>query len=204
MAIKTVLFDCGGVVLRPQQNGTYEKWEKRLGYQPGELAQRLWESEAYRRAELGLLSEDAFWAEIAPALPLHAPEELELMRHELWDVFTPDADVLDWVQRLRSCYRVAILSNATDVLEDMLHNRFRIASYFDAIYSSARLGAAKPDVTIYNLALSSLGISAGEALFIDDKAENVASAARLGMHIIWYVGSQELGRQLQVYLPWRS
>jgi len=201
MTIQVVLFDCGGVVLRPQANGTYQRWEERLGYQPGELARRLWESDAYRRAEIGQLSEDAFWAEIAPSLPLHSPEEVDRLRYELWDVFAPDESVLAWVDRLRSHYKVAILSNATDALESLLHNRFQIADRFDAIYVSALLGAAKPNAAIYNQVLRSLKIAPTEALLIDDKADNIAGAAQVGMHVLWYVGAQELVRQLQVYLP---
>ena len=201
MVIKVVLFDCGGVVLRPQDNGTYQRWETHLGYQPGELAKRLWESDAYRRAEVGQLSEDGFWAEIVPTLPLNAPVEIERLRFELWDVFTPNEDVLTWAERLRARYKVAILSNATDALDDMLRSRFHIADRFDAIYSSARLGVAKPDAAIFNQVLRSLKIAPAESLFIDDRAENIAAAAHLGMHVLWYIGVQELDRQLQVYLP---
>ncbi len=201
MTIKAVLFDCGGVVLRPQDNGTYQRWEAHFGYQPGELAQRLWSSDAYRRAEVGQLSEDAFWAEIAPSLPLDAPEQIERLRTELWDVFTPNTDVLAWVGRLHACCKVAILSNATEILDEMLRSRFHIADCFDAIYNSARLGVAKPDAAIFNQVLRSLKVAPAESLFIDDRPENVAAAARLGMHVLWYVGDQELSRQLQVYIP---
>ncbi|MCE5258983.1 MAG: HAD family phosphatase [Chloroflexi bacterium] len=201
MTIKAVLFDCGGVVLRPQDNGTYQRWEAQFGYQPGELAQKLWSSDAYRRAEVGQLSEDAFWAEIAPTLPLNAPGQIERLRSELWDVFTPNPDVLAWVERLHAWYKVAILSNATEILDEMLRNHFHIADRFDAVYNSAHLGVAKPDAAIYNQVLRSLKIAPTEALFIDDRAENIAAAARLGMHVLWYVGDQELSRQLQVYIP---
>ncbi|MHB9032085.1 MAG: HAD family hydrolase [Anaerolineae bacterium] len=201
MTVKVVLFDCGGVVLRSQQNGTYARWENEFGYQAGELADRLWKSDIYRRAEVGELSEDAFWAAAAALLPIHTSDQLDRLRHELWDVFTPNENVLSWVERLHAWYRVAILSNATEVLEEMLRTRFGIADRFDAIYNSAVLGVAKPDAAIYKKVLSDLHITPAEALFIDDKAENVAAAAQLGMHVLWYVSDQELDNQLKVYLP---
>lgn len=37
MGIRALLFDLGGVLLRTQDHGPREAWERRLGLQPGEL-----------------------------------------------------------------------------------------------------------------------------------------------------------------------
>lgn len=200
MPIKAFIFDCGGVVLRAQQSNVYQLWEERFGYTEGQLAERLWTSDAYRRAEIGQLTEEAFWAEIASDLPLMASQQLSELRQDLWGVFEPNEKVLSWVDRLRSSYRVVILSNATEVLDEMLRDRFQIASRFDTIFNSARLGLVKPDPAVYREVLRRLGILANEAVFIDDRAENIASAATVGMHVLWFVGDQELDRQMQIYL----
>ena len=85
--------------------------------------------------------------------------------------------MLAWVDRLRRSYRVAILSNATEVLDEMLRDTFLIANRFDMIFNSARLCLAKPDPAVYREVLRRLCITASEAVFIDDRAENIASAA---------------------------
>lgn len=199
MKVKVVLFDCGGVVLRPQENGTYQRWEERLGLETGALTKVLWESDAYRQAEIGKLSEADFWAKMAPVFPQLSEGDLRQLRIDLWDVFTPNAHVLDWAKRLRRTCRVAILSNATSDLEDLLRDHFQVAQHFEAIFNSARLGVAKPDLAIYQKVLQRLGVVPGDALLIDDRPENVAAAARLGIHVLWYVGDAELDRQLAVY-----
>lgn len=199
MPIKAFIFDCGGVVLRAKQNNVYQLWEERFGYVAGLLAERLWSSDAYRRAEIGRLTEDAFWAEIASDLPLTDPAQISELRQDLWGVFEPNEKVLAWVDRLRSSYRVVILSNATEVLDDVLRDQFQITTRFDMIFNSARLGLAKPDPAVYREVLHRLGITAGEAVFIDDRTENIATAAMVGLHVLWFVGDQELDRQLQVY-----
>lgn len=199
MPIKAFIFDCGGVVLHARQSNVYQRWEERFGYAAGQLAERLWTSNAYRRAEIGQLTEDAFWAEIASDLPLTAPQQISELRQDLWGVFEPNEKVLAWVDRLRSSYRVVILSNATEILDEILRDRFQIASRFDMIFNSARLGLAKPDPAVYREVLHRLGIAANEVVFIDDRAENIASAAMVGLHVLWFVGDQELDRQLQVY-----
>lgn len=200
MPIKAFIFDCGGVVLRAKQNNVYQQWEERFGYTAGQLSEYLWTSDAYRRAEIGQLTEDAFWAEIAHELPLTYPEQISELRYDLWGVFELNEKVMTWVDRLRSTYRVVILSNATEVLDDVLRDTFQITNHFDMILNSARMGMAKPDPAIYREVLRRLGITAGEAVFIDDRAENIASAAMVGLHVLWFVGDQELDRQLQVYL----
>ncbi len=54
----------------------------------------------------------------------------------------------------------------------------------------------KPDPAIYQLALARFGLSADEAVFIDDREDNVAAAAALGIHAIRFVGAEPLRLEL--------
>jgi putative hydrolase of the HAD superfamily len=199
MPIKALVFDCGGVVLRHQDGVYYERWEARLGLQPGELEERLWSGPLWARAELGQLSEAEFWVEAGRELEL-SPCETEQLAHDLWQSWGVDPGVLALVDRARDRFRVAMLSNATDALEHQLSHVHGIADRFDPIINSARCGIAKPSPEIYQLLLERLQIEAREVVFIDDRAENVTAAAALGMHVIWFVHPQELERQLAPYL----
>ncbi len=51
---------------------------------------------------------------------------------------------------------------------------------FRDILVSGEVGLIKPDPAIYALALARFGLAPGEALFIDDRADNVEAAARGG------------------------
>jgi len=81
-----------------------------------------------------------------------------------------------------------------------LEQRYGVADRFEAIINSARIGIAKPDPGIYEAMLRRLDLKASEVLFVDDRAENVAAAARLGVHVLWFVHAEELERQMAVYL----
>ena len=81
-----------------------------------------------------------------------------------------------------------------------LAERYGVADRFEVIVNSARVGLAKPDAAIYEELLRRLRLNAGEVVFIDDRAENVAAAASLRMHVAWFLGAAELERQLEVYL----
>ena len=200
MAIKAFIFDCGGVLLRNADLSPYQVWEQRLGLDSGKLENIIWNGEAWKQAEVGQLTDAEFWACVGEQLGLRDPAQVQALRQDLWSTWRVDEQVLAMVDRARAHCTVAILSNASDNLEEMLTERYQVADRFHLILNSARLGIAKPDPAIYEEALRQLGIKAGEAVFIDDRAENVAAAAALGMHVVWFVHPGELERQLRVYL----
>ncbi len=200
MGVEAFVFDCGGVLLRDGNDQAYRHWEKRLGLAAGELKQRLWAGEAWRRAERGELSETEFWQSVAPALGLEPAEALNTLADDLWASWALDQEVLKVIDSVRERYRVAMLSNATDALEQQLTERYGVADRFEAIVNSSRVGVAKPASEIYRILLDQLELEPEEVVFIDDRPENVAAAAALGLHVIWFIGAHELHRQLSQYL----
>lgn len=200
MGIRAFVFDCGGVVLRNGDMSAYTVWGERLGLSAEELRKRLWTGEPWASAERGQISDAEFWRRIGDALGLGAPEQIAALREDLWGTWEVDEQVLALVDRLRGKYRVALLSNASDALEDILRERFGISDRFDPLLSSARLGLAKPDKAVYEELLSRLQVEPHEVVYIDDAAENVATAAGLGLHVVWFVNAAELERQLEPYL----
>ena len=200
MAVKVFVFDCGGVLLRDRDASAYESWEGRLGLERGELRERLWSGEAWNLAERGLITEEQFWLRVGRDLGLTESEDISALRQEMWDIWVVDEKVLSLVDRLREKYRVAMLSNATDALEEALENRYGIADRFEAILNSARLGLAKPEEGIYAEMLRRLAVEPGEVVFVDDREENIAAAVALGMLVIWFVHPDELARQLAIHL----
>lgn len=200
MAIKAIVFDCGGVLLRNGDLSPYRRWEERLGLEAGALERLLWMGDLYQRAERGVISDAEFWRRAAEGLGLSDAAEADRLRAEIWETWEIDARVLALVDRARQRYRVAMLTNATDAMEELLAERYGVADRFEAIVNSARVGTAKPDAAIYEALLKRMRLNAGDVVFVDDRAENVAAAAALGMHVAWFLGAAELERQLEPYL----
>lgn len=200
MGIKCFLFDCGGVLLRDGDLSAYAHWEERLSLGAGELADRLWNGELWTAAAEGRLTDSRFWTEAGNSLGITDADQVSDLREDLWGTWAVDQNVLAVIDTLRARHKVAMLSNATDALEALLESRYQVADRFALILNSARLGMAKPEPAIYELAVERLGVAPGEIIFIDDRAENVAAAASAGMHVVWYVGCPELVRQLAPYL----
>jgi putative hydrolase of the HAD superfamily len=74
---------------------------------------------------------------------------------------------------------------------------FALREYFDVALSSCFIGMRKPKQEMYRRALDIIGKPAHRILFIDDRAENEASAAATGMKTIWFKGADSLRRDLE-------
>jgi putative hydrolase of the HAD superfamily len=131
---------------------------------------------------------------------LRDPADVACLRADLWNTWVVDERVLALIDRVRARYRVAMLSNATDALEAQLSERYGVADRFEVLGNSARLGVAKPAPAAFQAVLARLKLEPEEVVFVDDRAENIAAAAALGLHVIWFVDARELERQLEVYL----
>jgi putative hydrolase of the HAD superfamily len=68
---------------------------------------------------------------------------------------------------------------------------------FDHHTWSCELGIAKPDPVIYTYTCEKLGVAPAEALFLDDKAENVHAAEKVGLAGIQFRNIGQLRRELE-------
>jgi putative hydrolase of the HAD superfamily len=90
--------------------------------------------------------------------------------------------------------RTALLSNCGPEVIDRVKAQRPVARYFDAMVVSWEVRVAKPDAAIYRIALERLGVAPGEALFVDDRAENVAGAEAVGMRGMMFEGDGAVER----------
>jgi 2-haloacid dehalogenase len=77
--------------------------------------------------------------------------------------------------------------------------REREAAIFDLfrdVVVSGEERMVKPDPRIYALALDRFGLAPGEAIFVDDRRDNVDAAAATGIHAHQFVDAPTLEREL--------
>jgi putative hydrolase of the HAD superfamily len=94
------------------------------------------------------------------------------------------------------CMIGALNNEARETNEFRLVN-FGLRSYLKFAFTSCYMGLRKPDPTIYRRALGILGKSADRCLFIDDRLENVAAAAAVGLKAVRFIGADALRLDLQ-------
>src|SRR5271165_7338837 len=126
--------------------------------------------------------------------------QIEILRQvevEIWA--HPIPPMLDWVSQLQAAgIKTALLSNMpTDLVTYLRTNCDWVGNFaFKTFSSEVRL--IKPDPQIYEHTLQGLGVSAREALFVDDRQDNIRAAHGLGIHALQFRSVAQLRRDLEV------
>jgi epoxide hydrolase-like predicted phosphatase len=196
MAIRAVIFDLGGVLVRTEDSGPRQALAERLGMTVGELGNLIFDSETAIRATLGEISAQAHWDAVRKALGLQ-DEAFVSIPVDFWGGDTLDTELVEYIRSLRSRYKTALLSNAWDDLRAMLAQEWQIEDAFDVIIISAEVRCAKPVEQIYRIALERLEVDPFEAVFIDDYPPNIEGARALGMHAIRFEGPEQARDELE-------
>jgi epoxide hydrolase-like predicted phosphatase len=202
MAIKAVIFDLGGVLVRTEFPEVRQRLEERLGFTPGTLGQTVWGGEDWELAQTGRISYEEYWRRVGAALGFSTEQQIQDFRREYFSGDRVDEELVRLIRELRPCYKIGLLSNAPDRLGIWLDEEWGIKDLFDSIIYSAKVGVAKPDPSIFHLSLEQLGLTPTEALFIDDFSANIDAALALGMQAIRFTNTKTLKEELRRYVDW--
>ncbi len=198
-AIRALIFDYGGVLMRTTDPSPRQTLEQRLGLEPGAVYDIVFGSPSWNELQLGRLGSGEFWAGVGERLGLDE-QGIDDFRATFRAGDRLDENLLALIRDLRLTanggYRTALLSNAPAGLRRRLA-RQGIDDAFDEIVISGCEGVMKPDLAIFERTLERLGVRAEEALFVDDFRENVDTARRAGLQAIRFVGPTPLRQQLQ-------
>ncbi|PTB36219.1 hypothetical protein M441DRAFT_151448 [Trichoderma asperellum CBS 433.97] len=86
---------------------------------------------------------------------------------------------------------VVLASNIYQVLYDTIREKVNSWDIFDHVFTSASLGARKPERAFYDRVLESVGVAAESVVFVDDRPENVIAAQCRGMHGVVFGGTDD-------------
>lgn len=186
-AVKAVIFDFGGVLCFHPTQERFQRIADLLGIPIHRLLEIFW---GYRiEYDAGLLDSRAYWTQVAA--DAGKPLDDELLRKlsrleiELWNNY--DRRVFGWAAHLRSHgIRTAMLSNLPSSLGEALLSTPGLLDPFDHLTLSYRLKVVKPEAAIYHDAASGAGVHPEQALFLDDKIENIEGARAIGMQAELY------------------
>lgn len=198
LALRAVIFDYGRVLTGPPDPAAYAELERITGLSADRLDRFYWKDRhAYDEGKLTGL---AFWSNIVRDAGLKlsesAIEELNLWDARMWT--RGDPAMLAWQLAIKERgLLTAIVSNMGDSVHEHMIRELDWLSRFDVLVWSYQLGVAKPDPAIYRYALERLGTRPEETLFLDDKAENVETAAAMGMKGIIFSTVEKLRADLR-------
>jgi putative hydrolase of the HAD superfamily len=92
--------------------------------------------------------------------------------------------------------KMAMLNNESGSLNDFRIATFGLTEFFDAFFCSAYVGMRKPDPRMFRGGAAMLHFHPEECAFVDDRENNCAAAAEVGMHAIQYTGEEPLRESL--------
>jgi len=176
-----VLFDYGGVLCYPQSAHDRDQLASAAGAPAAGFDAAYWHYRLdYDRA---VLDATAYWQQVAAWLGTRftGPQIAELSRldTESWLHLQPAS--VDLAAGLAAAgHRLAVLSNAPEDVA-LAVPELPMAAYFEHLLFSCFLKTAKPEPDCFRAALGVLGASPSDVVFLDDRAENVAAAAALGI-----------------------
>ncbi|MGI5288400.1 HAD family hydrolase [Nonomuraea polychroma] len=185
-----VLTDLDGV-LRHFDHAVQADIEARYGLP---LMKTAFDPELILPPTLGQVTE-AQWAEAIVAA-LGGDDRARQAVAEFMEVpFWVDEQVRELLATAQQHVPVIIVTNAMDTVEEHL-DRLGLTYFADDLVSSARVGVAKPDRRIYEIAAERAGVAPERCLFVDDRLPNVEAARALGMTGVHYRTIQDLAAVL--------
>ncbi|MBM3293699.1 MAG: noncanonical pyrimidine nucleotidase, YjjG family [Candidatus Aminicenantes bacterium] len=94
---------------------------------------------------------------------------------------------LTTVRALAKKFPLALITNGIASVQRRRFSASPITRYFQAVVISEEAGMAKPDPRIFEPALRTIGVSAGDVLYVGDSVTSDMAAARnAGMDFCWF------------------
>lgn len=191
-----LILDYGNVLSRVQDQTWMDEAARRLGADATAFRAAYWQ---HRHAYDDGLSAADYWRRVVTAARAAAPlapgDVAALIASDAasWSVYHDEVWAL--AARFRAAGgHTALLSNSGPEVMARVRAEHPLEARFDVVVISCEVGLAKPDPRIFRLCLERLGLPAGAALFVDDRADNVEAAAGVGLQTLRFDGPDALDR----------
>jgi HAD superfamily hydrolase (TIGR01509 family) len=196
-ASRAVIFDMDGVLCRYDLKVRLAALASRSGRAPEEVERLIWGSGFEEDADSGRYASGADYLKAFGeqlGCVLSAADWIAARKASM----TPNLDVLALVGALRPVAKLALLSNNGPLTEETFAELFPEAAalFGPALFFSWSFGVKKPSPEIYHEATRRLGVAPADAVFIDDKAHNVAGAAAAGLTAFRFSTAEQLMKDL--------
>ncbi|MBK8701244.1 MAG: HAD-IA family hydrolase [Saprospiraceae bacterium] len=199
MQIKNIIFDFGGVLLDLEPSATYRDMSE-LGIFDGDAHEfYLANKSLFDGYEKGkVITENFLWNIQAKCKRVPPVDKVIKAWNAMLLGWNPGK--LKFLEAVSQQYNTYLLSNTNELhlewVRRDLKNQHGITDFdqrfFKKSYYSHRIGMRKPDQEIFAFVLEDASLNAGETLFIDDNADNVAAAASLGIHAKLHISNADI------------
>lgn len=198
MSLTHVFFDIGGVL---GTNG-WDREQRARALQKFSVEEEDFEHRHHQvvsEFETGAMSLEEYLDVTVFYTPrLFSREDFELYMLSLSE---PNPYTIEIAKHIGTTGRVRLMTmnNESAVLNVYRIDRFGLKGIFQTFLSSCWLGCRKPQRLFFERGLGIAQADAASSLLIDDRDQNLAPAAALGMHTIHYTNPESLAHDLVGY-----
>jgi len=194
--MRALLVDFDGVVRHWDGEGS--RIETAHGLPIGSIAGTAFARENLAPAITGRMTDEEWRALIAERLGKAYGTQRAQAAVAKWSALrgTVHRGVASLLESCGSSVTVVLVSNATTRFERDLSD-LGLDTLFAHVVNSSRVGYAKPSAEIFAAALAAAGVTAEDALFVDDTVENVDAGQALGIDSHHFRGLEPLRQFLR-------
>ncbi|MBI3312382.1 MAG: HAD family phosphatase [Candidatus Omnitrophica bacterium] len=181
-SVRLVIFDLGGVLVRVEPQRMFEALAQET-HQPIEQIQRsVADPSLLESFELGRISPKQFFVEVSRRIGAAWTFDQFVAS---WNSILSEDTRTSWLlERLHERYSLLVLTNTNVLHDDHIRRSWLVFNHADHWIASCRVGLRKPDTQIYRLALRQANALPEGTVYVDDVAEHIAAARRLGVRAI--------------------
>lgn len=195
VAIKTVMFDLGKVIVPFDFRRTYSRMEQFCGIPQSEIAQRIARTGLIDRFETGTIEPVDFARELSAQLDFETTYDDFC---DIWSsIFLPETLISEaMVEGIARRFRLLLLSNTNAIHFAMLRRNYPLLRHFHSFVLSYEVGAMKPRPAIYKRAIEEAQCHPEECFFTDDLAVNVEAARSHGIDAVVFESADQVTSEL--------
>lgn len=199
--IKNIIFDLGEVLVGIDEQRCMAAFDRLGAHRISDYVRHHRTEDMFMDVEIGRSTQEQFCDEIRRVAGISATDSdiVDAWNQLLTDI--PNSKKQKILQ-LHEHHRVFLLSNT-----NYMHWRYcadhlmgyhghPLSDFFDRIFLSYKMHMVKPHADIFQTVLAETGIKASDTLFIDDNADNCATANRLGIRTLLHSKDNDWTTQL--------
>lgn len=191
-----IVFDLGNVLINFDYSIAGKKFdeiEPNLGKQFLENHKNNYH--IHRAFEKGLISEEEFINIVLSGVNHKVDSETFVKIYS--DIFTPNKDVISLLPILKKKFKLILLSNTDPLHKKYGWMNYQFLSHFDHLVLSFEVGSVKPEEKIFKAVEELSKVPPQKHLYIDDIAEYVEAAKKLGWDAIQFLNYSQLLEELR-------
>ena len=197
-SVQAVVFDYGNVLCLEQTLEDMKDMALACGIPDERFSELYWKLRPpYDRGDI---DGPAYWTAVGrqQELGLSRDQIATLIKLDCESITRPNQGAVQWAELLRhEGFRLTLLSNMPFELSRHVTKSFQSLSGFEYLIYSCDYGSIKPELAIYRKCLELLKAAPQDILYLDDRAENVETAARLGISAVLFDTVEETASRVE-------